>query len=207
MAMGKGLFASRYLADTLHKVVVREYNKFNNNEGIPIYSQPKDSVLKIMLHRSDNFYAEQMLLMVSNEKLGEMNDIGMIDTLLSTDLKDLPQKPRWVDGSGLSRYNLFSPQDFVWLLNRLKEEFGLQRLTALLPGANEGTLDGLYSSYENHIYAKTGTLSNNVAISGYLITKKNKILLFSVLVNNHMTSAKAVRKRIEMFLTGIIEKY
>jgi len=207
MAMGKGLFASRYLADTLHKEVIRDYNSFSNSEGIPVYSQPKDSLFKIMIHRSDNFYAEQTLLMVSNEKLGEMNDIRIIDTLLATDLKDLPQKPRWVDGSGLSRYNLFSPQDFVWLLNKLNEEYSLERLKVILPGANKGTLTGLFNGYENHIYAKTGSFSNNMALSGYLITKKNRNLIFSILVNNHTTSAAIVRKQIEMFLEEIIDKY
>lgn len=112
-----------------------------------------------------------------------------------------------MDGSGLSRYNLFSPQDLVWILNKLKDEFGLERLKVIFPGANEGTLKGLYNGYENHIYAKTGTLSNNLALSGYLITRKNKTLLFSVLINNHQSTAAAVRKQIEMFLTTIINKY
>ncbi|WP_018616169.1 D-alanyl-D-alanine carboxypeptidase/D-alanyl-D-alanine-endopeptidase [Segetibacter koreensis] len=207
LAMDKGLFASRYLDDTLHKEVIREYNPFAPGEGIPIYSQSKDSLFKIMLHRSDNLYAEQTLLMVSNEKLGEMNDVRIIDTLLATDLKDLPQKPRWVDGSGLSRYNLFSPKDLVWILNKLKEEYSLERLKVMLPGANEGTLKGLFNGYENHIYAKTGSFSNNLALSGYLVTKKNKTLLFSILINNHTASASAIKKRIEMFLEGIIDKY
>lgn len=207
MSMGKGLFASRYLADTLHKEVIREYNSFPVTEGIPIYSQSKDSLFKIMLHRSDNFYAEQTLLMVSNEKLGEMNDVRIIDTLLATDFKDLPQKPKWADGSGLSRYNLFSPKDLVWILNKLKEEYGMERLKVMLPGANEGTLKGLYNGYENHIYAKTGSLSNNIALSGYLITKKNRNLLFSILINNHMTSISLLRKRMEMFLEEVIDNY
>jgi D-alanyl-D-alanine carboxypeptidase/D-alanyl-D-alanine-endopeptidase (penicillin-binding protein 4) len=56
-----------------------------------LHSQPTDSLLKPMMHRSDNFFAEQSLLMVSNEKLGVMNDEMIIDTLLKTDLKDLPQ--------------------------------------------------------------------------------------------------------------------
>ena len=207
MAMGKGLFASRYLSDTLGREVTTEYDPIDRSESIPIYSQPKDSLFKIMMHRSDNFFAEQTLLMAANEKLGEMNDVAMIDTLLATDYKDLPQKPQWVDGSGLSRYNLFSPRDFVWLLNKLKNEFGLERLKVILPGANEGTLEGLYKGYEQHIYAKTGSLSNNLALSGYLITKKNRTLLFSVLINNHMTSTRMIRRQIETFLTGIIDKY
>ena len=87
-----------------------------------IFSQPTDSLLKTMMYRSDNFYAEQSLLMVSQEKLGEMNDRKIIDTLLKTDLSDLPQKPRWVDGTGLSRYNLFTPNDFVVLLQKMQRE-------------------------------------------------------------------------------------
>src|SRR5690242_11570525 len=47
-----------------------------------IYSQPTDSLLKPMMHRSDNFFAEQTLLMVSNERLGVMSDEKIIDTLL-----------------------------------------------------------------------------------------------------------------------------
>jgi serine-type D-Ala-D-Ala carboxypeptidase/endopeptidase (penicillin-binding protein 4) len=207
MAMERGGFAARFLADTLHKEVTVEDEPLEKRESIVIHSQPTDSLFTIMMHRSDNFFAEQTLLMASSEKLGVMNDRKMIDTLLKTDLKDLPQKPQWVDGSGLSRYNLFSPQDFVWILNKLQSEFGLNRLKVILPGANTGTLRGLYEGYEGRIFAKTGTLSNTVALSGYLITKQNRTLIFSVLVNNHQTTAAAIRKQIAGFLTGIIDKY
>jgi D-alanyl-D-alanine carboxypeptidase/D-alanyl-D-alanine-endopeptidase (penicillin-binding protein 4) len=191
----------------LHKEVTYEDEALSKKESAPIYSQPADSLFKMMMHRSDNFFAEQTLLMVSNEKLGIMSDRKIIDTLLNTELKDLPQKAQWVDGSGLSRYNLFTPEDFIWLLKKLQNEFGMERLKVLLPGANEGTLAGLYKGYEGNIFAKTGTLSNNVALSGYLITRRNKTLLFSVLVNNHQATAASIRKQIEKFLTSIIDKY
>jgi D-alanyl-D-alanine carboxypeptidase/D-alanyl-D-alanine-endopeptidase (penicillin-binding protein 4) len=207
MAMNKGLFATRYLADTLHKVVLTEYDGLEPGEGIPIYSQPRDSLFKMMMHRSDNFFAEQTLLMAANEHLGQMSDARMIDTLLKKDFAELPQKPRWTDGSGLSRYNLFTPQDLVWLLDKLKNEFTLERLKVILPGANEGTLENLYKGYEGRIYAKTGTLSNHIALSGYILTKKNKQLLFSVMVGNHQSSASLIRREVEKFLTGIIDKY
>ena len=54
-----------------------------------IYSQPTDSVLKPVMHRSDNFFAEQSLLMVSNERHGKMNDEKIIDALLKAGIKDL----------------------------------------------------------------------------------------------------------------------
>jgi D-alanyl-D-alanine carboxypeptidase/D-alanyl-D-alanine-endopeptidase (penicillin-binding protein 4) len=172
-----------------------------------IHSQPSDSLFKPMMHRSDNFFAEQTLLMASNEHLGYMNDEKIIDTILNTDLKDVPQKPKWVDGSGLSRYNLFTPQSFVYILNKIKNDFGLERIKVILPTGGEGTLSSYYKKDAGFIYAKTGTLSNNCAISGYLITNKGKLLIFSVLANNYITGATPVRRSVEQFLHYIREKY
>ena len=172
-----------------------------------IYSQPTDSLLKPMMHRSDNFFAEQILLMVSNERLGIMNDEKILDTILKTDFNDLPQKPRWVDGSGLSRYNLFTPQDLVSILNKMKNEFGMERVKGIFPTGGQGTLANYYIPDSSYIYAKTGTLSGVVALSGYLYTKKGKELLFSVLVNNHQASGTEVRRAVEKFLQGVRNRY
>lgn len=172
-----------------------------------IYSQPTDSLLKPMMHRSDNFFAEQTLLMVSNERLGVMNDEKIIDTLLKTDFKDLPQKPRWADGSGLSRYNLFTPQNFVAILNKMKNEFGMERIKVIFPTGGEGTISSYYKADSGYIYGKTGTLSAVVAFSGYLYTKKGKLLIFSTLVNNHQASATEVRRAVEKFLQGVRNKH
>ncbi len=198
------------LEDTLHQKIgpwemLGEQNKLN----LPkiIYSQPTDSLFKPMMHRSDNFFAEQTLLMASKQKLGYLADRDMIDTLLKTDLKDIPQKPKWVDGSGLSRYNLFTPQSFVYILNKMKNEFGWDRMKNILPTGGEGTISSYYKRDAGFIFAKTGTLSNNCALSGYLITKKNKVLIFSVLANNYQTSATPVRRAVEKFLQDIRNKY
>jgi D-alanyl-D-alanine carboxypeptidase/D-alanyl-D-alanine-endopeptidase (penicillin-binding protein 4) len=205
--IGQQLFI-KLLEDTLHKILgIAQSADGRTIFKNVIHSQPTDSLLKITMHRSDNFFAEQTLLMVSNEKLGVMSDAKIIDTLLKTDYKDMPQKPKWVDGSGLSRYNLISPQDFVFVLEKMKNEFDWKRITTILPTGNDGTLSGYYKNYAGKIYAKTGTLSNNVSLSGYIITNKGKQFIFSVQVNNHQTSASAIRRSIEKFLTTIIDQY
>lgn len=183
------------------------FKTYKLKNSIAIHSQPTDSLLKPMMHHSDNFFAEQTLLMVSNERLGVMSDEKIIDTLLKTDFKDLPQKPRWVDGSGLSRYNLFTPQDFVAILNKIRNEFGMERIKVILATGGEGTISGYYKEDHGYIYGKTGTLSGVVAFSGYLYTKKRKLLIFSTLVNNHTSSATDVRRAVEKFLQGIRNKY
>ena len=195
------------LEDTLKIKTGIDWSNYNKPGNLKIHSQPTDSLFKPMMHRSDNFFAEQTLLMASNEHLGYMSDEKIIDTILSNDLKDVPQRPKWVDGSGLSRYNLFTPQSFVYILNKMKNEFGLERMKVILPTGGEGTLSSYYKKDAGFIYAKTGTLSNNCAISGYLITNKGKLLIFSILSNNYITGATPIRKAAERFLQGIREKY
>jgi D-alanyl-D-alanine carboxypeptidase/D-alanyl-D-alanine-endopeptidase (penicillin-binding protein 4) len=204
----RNLVFVQLLQDTLKKVISdAHYIHYVPRFKSVIHSQPTDSLLKPMMHRSDNFFAEQSLLMVSNERLGFMNDEKIIDTLLKTDFKDLPQKPRWVDGSGLSRYNLFTPQDFVFILNKMKTEFGMFRIKNIFATGGEGTLSSYYKKDSSFIYAKTGTLSGVVALSGFLYTKAGKELIFSVLVNNHQGSATNVRRAVEKFIQGVREKY
>jgi len=172
-----------------------------------IHSQPSDSVFSIMMHRSDNFFAEQTLLMASNKQLGYMDEGALIDTLVQYHLKDLPQPIKWVDGSGLSRYNLFTPQSLVYILNKLNAEFGIQRMKTILPTGGEGSLKQYYTETKGYIFAKTGTLSNNSSLSGYLYTKKGKLFVFSIMVNNYLSNATPVRKAIENFLISVRDRY
>lgn len=173
-----------------------------NGDYQTIMSRPLDSVLRPMMHRSDNFFAEQMLLMVSEKMLGKMDDRAVIDTLKKSDLAFLPGNISWADGSGLSRYNLFSPDDFVQLLQKMKSEFGEERLQVIFPHNGTGTLRS-YKLSAGKLYAKTGTLSGVVALSGYLETSKGKELVFSLLINNHRSSPAAIRLRIMKFLEAI----
>ena len=183
----------------MHKPVIGERNI--------IYSQPTDSMLKPMMHRSDNFFAEQTLLMAGKVITGKFNEDEAISHLLKTDLKDMPQLPRWVDGSGLSRYNLFTPEDIVWVLNKMKDEFGMDRIKGIFPHPGSGTLRSYNAVDTERIFAKTGTLNGVIALSGFVYTKKNHWLIFSILINNHRQSPQLLRKKMEAFLHDIIEKY
>ena len=194
------------LEDTLHNKVLPVHFKIDRYpDVVKIYTQPTDSMLKIMMHRSDNFFAEQSLLMVSNELLAEMSTSKIIDSLLKTTFSFLPQKPKWVDGSGLSRYNLFTPEDFVAILNKMKEDFAWERITNILASGGSGTLGNYYKNSAGKIYAKTGSLSNNVALSGYIITKAGNNLTFSVLVSNYTGNNSNIRRSVERFLNYVMD--
>jgi D-alanyl-D-alanine carboxypeptidase/D-alanyl-D-alanine-endopeptidase (penicillin-binding protein 4) len=193
------------LVDTIHKrIEVNNHFLVSNPQKKDISSQPLDSVLRPMMYRSDNFFAEQLLLMVSEERFGVLDAGMIIDSLLATDLAFLPQKPVWVDGSGLSRYNLFSPRDFVLILDSMQQQFGMERMKAILPTGDSGTLKGYFNGASGRqVFAKTGSMSGVCALSGYLITEDRRVLIFSILINNFNGKVTPVRRAMERFLMEV----
>ncbi len=195
------------LADTLKKKVYHSDIRLPENGWNSIANVPADSLFKNMMYRSDNFYAEQTDAMVSMRLFGEIKTSKVIRYVLKHDLNDLPDKPRWVDGSGLSRYNLFSPADMITVLKHLYDEYGPEKIYKLLPGGGEGTLSNLYRDMRDAIHAKTGSLSNDVTLSGYLITQKGHTYFFSIMINHCTAPLNVGRKAMENFLRFIWKKY
>lgn len=165
-----------------------------------IWTGKIDSLLRPMMYRSNNFLAEQLLRTISRKKLDKNGTEPILDSLQTNIFNGHLQKPVWADGSGLSRYNLFTPQHFIFILNKIYAEYGITRIKTIFPTGGSGTLKNYYLLDKGFIYAKTGSLTGVVTFSGYLYTRQNKLLIFSVLINNHHSSATAIRRRIETFI-------
>ena len=199
------LLAVSLLKDTLEKSI-----SFQKNASIPassyktIKTVPTDSLLKIMMLRSDNFYADQIVLMASAQLFGKMDDAALIDSAKKLFFADLPQNMRWVDGSGLSRYNLNTPENYITILQQMQAKFGEDRVKNIFEKGGEGTISAYYKNFPGTMYAKTGTLGGQVALSGFIYTPKQQKLYFSVLVANHMSPSSAlVRRAVETYLTSV----
>jgi D-alanyl-D-alanine carboxypeptidase/D-alanyl-D-alanine-endopeptidase (penicillin-binding protein 4) len=200
--------AATILSDTLGLAVITSATeRVFNKSPQTLYTSSRDSACKKMMFRSDNLIAEQLLLMASNQHFGSMNETHVIEYLLSDSILQFPQKPVWVDGSGLSRYNLFTPEDMVYILEKLENEFGADRIRKIFPTGNEGTLKGYYDDKAGFIYAKTGTLTGQFSLCGYLRTKKNTHLTFSFMINNHCVKSAQARKVVEKYIDWIWRKY
>ena len=195
------------LADTLKKPVRISYTTMTRPVKTK-YSIPTDSALKVMMQESDNFIAEQLLLMCAGAISDSLSTDIAIEYSKNTLLNEMPDEPQWVDGSGLSRYNLFTPRSVVWLWERLLKDYGKERLLPLLAtsGVN-GTLKNYYKAEVPYIFGKTGTLSNNHSLSGYLITKSGRMLIFSLMNNNYPTQSYPIKKKMEKILWQVRENY
>jgi D-alanyl-D-alanine carboxypeptidase/D-alanyl-D-alanine-endopeptidase (penicillin-binding protein 4) len=199
---------AKLLSDTLNKPVELTTKQFYT-EFTPLYSVSSDSVFKQMLTVSDNFIAEQLMLQVGKATKNSYNTDDAINYSLKNYLPNIPHKPRWVDGSGLSRYNLFTPESTVHLLTKMYLEIPKEKLLNYFAiGGESGTLKNWYGGKDKpYVFAKSGTLSNNYSLSGYIITKKGTFLIFSYMNNHYKQSNSEIRTQIQEHLSKIYEKY
>ncbi|MCU0446519.1 MAG: D-alanyl-D-alanine carboxypeptidase [Microscillaceae bacterium] len=207
----------KLLTDTLKKPVGLVAKPLTKDAQM-LYTLATDSLYKTMLQVSDNFMAEQILLMAHNYLPDSLRKQGMnvqntIDFITQKYFAQFPQKIQWLDGSGLSRANLFTPRQIIELLLMIYREVaphptGEKRLFSLLAiGGKAGTIKNLYKNDPPFIFAKTGTLSNNHNLSGYIVTKSGKRLVFSFMHNHFMTEIAEIRQAMEKILTEFYLKY
>ena len=131
-----------------------------------------------------------------------------IDYVKKQFLSDLPDEPIWVDGSGLSRQNLFTPRSITSLWEKIYILVPRERLFSLLAiGGKTGTLKNYYKAEKPYVFGKTGTLSNNHILSGYLVTKRGHTLIFCWMNNNFARPSAEVRARMGTVIKTIYEKY
>ncbi len=195
------------LSDTLARKV-QEVSLPLPDSARTFYSVPSDSLYKLMMQESDNFVAEQLLLACAAKISDSLRTEIAIRQSIKEFLSDLPDKPIWVDGSGLSRYNLFTPRSIVSLWGKIYALVPRQRLFSLLPaGGKNGTLKNSYASEPPYLYGKTGSLSNNHTLSGFLLTSKGKVLIFSFMNANFVDSTRDIRADMQDILTFIRNNY
>lgn len=190
------------LTDTLHKSVERMPLAVHPDARI-FYAGKMDSLYVSLLHQSDNAVAEQLLVMIAAEK--GWDPAQVIENLKKEPGNEFLNDIRWVDGSGLSRYNLFRPKDFIHILELLAKEVAPDRLHALLPEASKtGTMRNVQDLNDGvRIWAKSGSFGNTYDLSGYYLTKEGKTLTFSVMSNLGNTSVKEIKQSVVEFLKAI----
>ncbi len=167
----------------------------------PFYAQPLaeiDRPLKNILPHlnktSYNLGAEMFLYALAEQFFGKpattKNGVKMEDSLITL-IGCNPSDYRIVDGSGVSRYNLISPELIISLLKFIyfhrPEIYNLIYSSLPIAGV-DGTLKNrmIGTPAQDNVHAKTGTLSGTSCLSGYLNSNDGHLIAFSIMIQNYV---------------------
>lgn len=158
-------------------------------------SAPLKDILTGMLKRSQNLYAETLVRTLGWKETG-LGSFKNGKKIVEEELESFGVKPgsyRYMDGSGLSRYDYVSPEQLTAVLTGMwkGKEHDIW-YNALPIAGTDGTLSNRMrgTAAAGNVHAKTGTISNVRSLSGYVTTADGEPLVFSFIVNGHLQTAK-----------------
>jgi D-alanyl-D-alanine carboxypeptidase/D-alanyl-D-alanine-endopeptidase (penicillin-binding protein 4) len=163
-----------------------------------------------MMQHSDNFIAEQLLLNISGYLSDTMQTTGAISYIKKKYLVDISDQLLWYDGSGLTRYNLFTPKAITTILSKIYSKLSIDQIKHIFAaGGVSGTIANWYKNENGppFVYAKTGTLKNVHCLSGYLFTDSGNTLIFSFMHNNFPGNSDSVKPGIDKVIRYIKSQY
>lgn len=158
--------------------------------------------------RSDNFYAEAMLRILGRRKKGSADYAKCVvaenEALREMGL-DIDAGASLVDGSGLSRKNLVSPEFFCSFLKAMLDSPSCEPFVNSLPQPGQGTQAARMQGEPSaaRIRYKSGSMEGVRCYSGYVIPSdggKEDIIVFSVMVNNYTGPSWKILSQIDRLI-------
>ncbi len=174
-------------------------------------SQPLIRSLQIINKESQNLHAEMLLRTLGAELKGSGTNRAGLEAVQEflVEAGIYSDRVHIDDGCGLSRDNLVTPRFQTSLLEFLSRRpyFDLYFNTLAVSGI-DGTLKHRLSAGQTrgYVYAKTGTLHGVTALSGYIITRSGRNLVFSIFANR-VRAEERVKKTIDEICSLFVNQY
>ena len=185
-------------------------DSLQTDSGTVHYSAPLGELLQEMLRRSNNLYAEALFKRCAAAATGEPGSWSGASHLLQSWMADtlgLADNGQIVDGSGMSRYNLISPQLLtnMLFLYQLEPWFNEFR-TALPVMGQQGTVINRKLDLPGTIVrVKTGSLRNHKLITGYLEQDGKAGLIFFINIDGYTESHQEVIRLQDRIISYLAE--
>ena len=157
------------------------------------------------LKKSENTYAE-LLLKELGASAGNGSSAGGIEMVRQQFAAFGVSPPVMADGSGLSSLNRSTTAQQVAWLSKLRSSKVADDFRAALPVACvDGTLKNRLCKTpgSGKVQAKTGTLDNVTALSGYATTPSGRVATFSF-IGNGLSSTSRARAAIDQALIQVL---
>ena len=173
-------------------------------------SQLLREIVRVTNEESRNFYAEMLLRTLAREvkHRGGLEDGLEVLSEFAQQVGAAQSATLFADGSGLSRDDLVAPEAFVKLLIHMASGPAFDVFLDTLPVAGvDGTLAGRFkgSPAERRIHAKTGTLEQVNALSGYMDLPSGKRLAFSIIGNSHPLKEREGAATLDQIALGVYD--
>lgn len=176
-----------------------------------LHSSELNHLITHMLQESDNLYAssltKQLAYSLTSEGTNKQGAFAIKKILAEHTHLDMNQIDLY-DGIG-TRYNLVTPQQMVTLLTDIYHDESMYPIIkqSLPVSGVAGTLKDRFkkTKLEKKVYAKTGTMHDISSLSGYLVDRNNKTLVFSIIINGinkPIHIAKELEDKILLSLVG-----
>ena len=203
-----GKIRSRYKEEALYRITdpcpKKGCRKFNPPVMLArLTPPPLAEDIKAINKISQNQHADMLL-----RRLGSGADGGLavVETMLNK--AGVPRTAYdFADGSGMSTYNRVAPRGMVRFLRWVAAQpWGAAWLTSLPIGGVDGTIANRFkgTALENRIFAKTGGLNATAALSGHMIAKSGREIIFSLFAND-MPAGTRVQPIMDAALVTIAE--
>ncbi|MEP6819964.1 MAG: D-alanyl-D-alanine carboxypeptidase/D-alanyl-D-alanine-endopeptidase [bacterium] len=185
----------------------QRFDPLHSVELASVQSQRLGEIAKKTNKESINLYAELILRTLGRER-GEMAALPQgIGRERGDDESALAVIRVWLaragiptthlalhDGSGLSRLDLVTPETSArFLLALSKTNAGPPFKESLPIAGRDGTLAGRLKTIADKVSAKTGSLTYDNSLSGYLTTSQGRILAFSIMCNDQTGRTDSIR--------------
>jgi D-alanyl-D-alanine carboxypeptidase/D-alanyl-D-alanine-endopeptidase (penicillin-binding protein 4) len=170
-----------------------------------------DLVLKRMNKLSSNFVAEQLIKTLGAEVRGapgtSVKGVQVVEDFLEKEI-GIPRGSYVMrNGSGLNDTNRFSAAQIARLLKAMYDRFPLapEYLSSMGIAGKDGTLRYRFEGSEavGRLRAKTGTLENVCALSGYVQSLSGEKFAFSMMVNDYAGRYGQVIQSIDAFGSAV----
>ena len=176
----------------------QRFNPAQAVELAAINSQPLSEIARRTNKESINLYAELILRTLGRER-GEMaglpeangrepgdDEVGLaVIRVWLARAGIATSRLALHDGSGLSRLDLVTPESSARLLLSISKTASASVFKESLPiSGRDGTLAGRLKTVVDRVSAKTGYITYDNSLSGYLTTSRGELFAFSIMCND-----------------------
>lgn len=181
-----------------NEAIANRFDPQKASELAFVFSRPLREIIKDTNKESINLYAELILRTLGRERAALLptpgpstrepgdDEIGLAIINLWLNRSKVPmQGVKLHDGSGLSRLNLVTPRTFVQLLAAMQRSPNSQIFRESLPlSGRDGTIGHRLKDYADRVAAKTGYITYDAALSGYVTASNGEVFAFSIICND-----------------------